>query len=263
MEPERPLAGRTIVVTRPAGQAGLLAERIRAAGGEPILFPVLEIVDVEDLRPFYALADRLDEFDLAVFVSPSAVTKALNLIRARRPLPPRLRYAAVGRGSVRALAQFGVGEVIAPRESFDSESLLAQPEMHAVAGQRIVIFRGEGGRDLLGDTLIRRGARLEYAECYRRGRPHADSAPLMNAWGGHGVDAIIVTSSEGVRNLYEMVGKLGQPRLRKTLVVLPHERIAQTARTLGMSNILLTGTGDDALVTALIDRFTVARARGT
>ena len=173
------LAGRRVVVTRPAGHAAHLAALIRAAGGEPVLFPVLEILDAEDLQPLLALVERLDTFDLALFVSANAVDKALALVLARRAWPAALRVATVGRGSARALERHGFAAVIAPSERFDSEALLDLPELKDVAGKRVVIFRGEGGRELLGDTLAARGATVEYAECYRRGRwvpPAAEQA---------------------------------------------------------------------------------------
>lgn len=253
-----PLAGRGIVITRPAHQAQALADLVRAAGGHPIVFPVLEILDAEDLRPLNALIDRLDEFDLAIFISPNAVKKALNLIGARRALPARLRIAAIGRGSVKALGQFGVTDVIAPVARFDSEALLDLPALADVAGKRVVIFRGEGGRELLGDTLVRRGARLEYAECYRRGKPNVDAAPLMKAWARSELHAIVVTSSEGLRNLFDVVGKLGQAWLRKTPLVVPHPRIAETARELGLANVVLTEAGDEGICAGLCRYFGAA-----
>ncbi|MBI2313616.1 MAG: uroporphyrinogen-III synthase [Betaproteobacteria bacterium] len=245
------LAGRTIVVTRPAHQATELADLIRAAGGNAIVFPVLEILDAEDLKPLMSVIDRLDDFDFAVFISPNAVNKAMNLIQARRRLPEKLRVAAIGKGSARALREFGISEVIAPGKRMDSEALLELPELEDVAGKRVVIFRGDGGRELLGDTLMARGATLEYAECYRRARPALDPAPLMRAWARNEIDAITVTSSEGLRNLYDMVGKLGQQWLKKTPLFVPHERIAETARDLGLACVVLTAPGDAGLVQGL------------
>lgn len=250
-ESHSPLAGRGIVVTRPAHQARGLADLIHAAGGHAIVFPVLEILDAEDLRPLNALIDRIDEFDLAIFISPNAVSKALNLIRARRALPAALRIAAIGRGSVNALGRFGVTDVIAPAARFDSEALLALPALAEVAGKRVVIFRGEGGRELLGDTLTERGARLEYAECYRRGKPNVDAAPLMKAWARGELHAIVITSSEGLRNLFDIVGKLGQAWLRRTPLIVPHPRIAETARELGLANVVLTEAGDEGICAGL------------
>jgi len=251
------LAGRGIVVTRPAAQARQLAGLILVAGGNPVLFPVLEILDASDLQPLHALIDRLDEFDMAIFISPSAVNKAMNLITARRSLPSRLRIAAIGRGSSRELKHFGVSEVIAPTRKFDSEALLELPELAAVADKRVVIFRGDGGRELLGDTLVARGAVLEYAECYRRGKPKTDAAPLLKAWARNELHAIVVTSSEGLRNLFDIVGKLGQAWLRKTPVFVTHAQIASTARELGLTVIVEAGPGDEELAAGLAQYFSV------
>ena len=145
----KPLTGIDILVTRPAHQAGALAEKIRAAGGEPVLFPVLEILDIADPRPLLELIGRLDEFDLAIFISPNAVNKAMSLIQANRAIPSGLKFAAVGQGTVAALQKFGVRSVIAPTKRFDSEALLEMAELKEVAGKRVVIFRGDGGRQLL------------------------------------------------------------------------------------------------------------------
>jgi uroporphyrinogen-III synthase len=250
-----PLAGRGIVVTRPAPQAGPLAEMIRAAGGHPILFPVLEILDTADIAPLIAAVNHLDRFDLAVFISPNAVLRAMNQIVARRPWPQGLRAAAIGKGSVKELKRFGIAAVIAPARAFDSEGLLALPELQQVAGWRVVIFRGDGGRELLGDTLAARGASVEYVECYRRARPRADAAPLLRAWARNEVDAVTVTSSEGLRNLFEMVGRLGQSWLKRTPLLAPHPRIAAAARELGCGNVMETAPGDEGLMRALSQLF--------
>ena len=245
-----PLSGKGIVVTRPAHQAAHLAELIRAAGGSPILFPVIEIAAVDDPQPLLALIDRLDEFDLAIFVSPNAVNMAMTLVKARRALPPHLGFAAIGRSSVRELGHFGLTGVIAPAR-FDSEALLELPAMQAVAGKRIVIFRGNGGRELLGDALAARGATIEYAECYRRGRPQAGAAPLLEARSRHELHAVTVTSSEGLHNLFELVGGPDRPWLRKTPLFVPHPRIEQAARELDFATVVLTAQGDEGLLQGL------------
>jgi uroporphyrinogen-III synthase len=253
-----PLAGRGIVITRPRAQAEALARMIEAEGGKPIVFPTLEIEDLADLRPFLGLIDRLDEFDLAIFISPNAVHKALNLIRARRgerPWPARLRVAAVGRGSRRELERAGFDAVIAPEAHADSEALLARPELADVQGLRVVIFRGEGGRELLGETLVARGARLEYAECYRRARPSADNASLLAAWARGEVHAVAVSSAEGLANFHEMLGKLGQQWLRGAPLFAPHARIAEEARRLGVREAIVAGPGDAELVQGLVAYF--------
>ena len=246
-----PLAGRCIVITRPVQQAQSLAGKIRDAGGDVIRFPVIEIVDAADLTGFYRVVDALDTFDWAIFVSPNAVDRALTLIAARRTLPSALRIAAIGDATARALARHGVSQVIAPPHGFDSEALLALPQWQAVRGARIAIFRGEGGRQLLGDTLAARGARVDYAECYRRRIPAADPAPLIAAWAHNALDAFVITSSEGLENLLGMIGAEGRARLVATPVFVPHPRIADNARRRGITLVVAAGSGDDAMVEAL------------
>ena len=249
------LAGRRVVVTRPAGQVAHIAALIRAAGGEPVLFPAVEILDVQDSQPLLALIERLDRFDLALFVSANAVDRALPMVRARRAWPAGLRVATVGRGSERALQRHGFAAVIAPRERFDSEALLDLPELKQVAGKRVVIFRGDGGRELLGDTLRARGATVEYAECYRRGRPKSDVAPLLALWERRELDAFTVTSSEGLANLVDLLGEAGGGWFRQTPLFAPHERIAAAARAAGVRTVVLTGPGDEGLVAGMSDFF--------
>ncbi|MEK7769002.1 MAG: uroporphyrinogen-III synthase [Pseudomonadota bacterium] len=251
----KPLTGITILVTRPAHQAGNLVAAIRAAGGNPVLFPVLEIRDEKDPRPLLDLIACLDEFDLAIFISPNAVNKAMNLILTKRALPPGLRIAVVGQGSARELKQFGVSEVIAPTTRFDSEALLDMAELQQIEGKRVVIFRGDGGRELLGETLVKRGATVRYAECYSRVRPDTDIAPLLQTWASNALHAIVVASSEGLRNLFDMVGDAGQSWLRKTPLFVSHERIAHIAKQLGCVDVILTAAGDEGLLRGLSDYF--------
>ncbi len=245
------LRGRRIVVTRPAGQNESLAALIRAEGGEPIVFPALEILEPADARPLAAAADRLDAFDLAVFVSPSAVHKAMPVIRARRAWPAGLKAATVGRGSEQALRRYGVTEVIVPADRFDSEALLERPELADVAGRRIVVFRGDGGRELLGDALRSRGATVDYVECYRRGRPNADVSLLARAWERGEVDAVTISSRAGLRNLFDLLGEGGRERLQRTALFAPHPRIADSARALGCRRVIETAPGDEGIAAAL------------
>ncbi len=257
-----PLSGKGIVITRPREQAQAFAAAVRDAGGNPLVFPTIEIEDLPDLRPVLALIDRLHEFDLAIFISPNAVRKAMNLVRARlgdAPWPARVRVAAVGRGSRRELERQGLREVIAPEAHADSEALLALPALADVACRRVVIFRGEGGREVLGDALLARGARLEYAECYRRAKPSADLGPLLAAWARGQVHAVTVTSSEGLANFYEMLGGLGRQWLRTTPVFVSHPRIADDARGRGLAEVIVAGPGEAELIERLVAYFREAK----
>lgn len=253
MTKQLPLRGMGIVVTRPAHQAQHLAQLIAAAGGEAILFPVLEILDVAGSHQLHALIARLDTFDVAIFISPNAVAKAMSLIRAQRELPAQLTIAAIGRGSKKELERCGVSQVIAPQRQFDSEGLLELPQFQDMRGKRVVVFRGEGGRETLGDTLIARGAQLEYAECYRRGKPEIDPVPLLRRWARGEVQAVTVTSSESLHNLIDLLGGPGQQWLKKTPLFAPHARIAAVARGLGLGQVIATEAGDDGLLMGLIE----------
>ena len=250
-----PLTGRHVVVTRPAGQAAHLATALTEQGAIAVFYPVLEIHDIEDVAPVLDVAIRLDSYDLAVFVSPNAIEKALALILPRRSWPAALRVAALGKSSERELARHGIHDVISPPLRFDSEALLDLPELTDVQGKHVIIFRGDGGRELLGDTLKVRGATVEYVTCYRRAQPQLDPAPLLKLWEEGQLDAVTVTSSEGLRNLFDMLGRLGQAWLKKTPAFVPHARIAEQAQALGLGKVIATDPGDDGLMAGLMQYF--------
>ena len=243
-----PLAGLNIVVTRPRDQAAQLAQRIAQAGGTAILFPLLEISPPADPQPLREIAARLHEFNLAIFISPNAVRYGMEAIRAADTLPAQLKIATVGQGSAKALRDFGVRKIIAPQDRFDSETLLELPELQNVQDWRVVIFRGDGGRELLGDTLKARGASVEYAECYRRAKPQQDVGALLAAH----PHAITVTSSEALGYLWNMLDEQGRTRLSSVPLFAPHARIAEAAQRLGWRNVVPTAGGDDGLLSGLV-----------
>lgn len=249
------LAGRTVLVTRPAGLGEHLADLLHARGGEVIQMPVIDIRPPEDPVQLDTLIAKLDDFDLALFISPTAVTMANRAVTARRPWPARLEFAAVGAGTARSLAALGFRNVIAPPGRGDSEALAALPEMSKVRGRRIVIFRGQGGREVLRQALRARGAVVEYCECYRRALPRIDAAPLVERWRRRGVDAVSLTSSEGLKNLDTMLDTHARPLLCRTPVFVPHPRIGEAARRYGIERVIVTGASDEALAEAIADFF--------
>jgi uroporphyrinogen-III synthase len=248
-----PLQGLGVLVTRPAHQAANLARLIEAAGGEAVLFPTLEIVEMADSAPLCGLIDQLEQFDLAVFVSPNAAEIGLKKIRARRVWPPALKVAAVGQGSARELRRLGVPEVLAPDEGNDSESLLALPQLREVRGWRVLIFRGAGGRETLADGLRQRGARVDYAECYRRQAPHCDIGPLLARWRKEEIGAVTVNSGDGLRHLVAMLGPQAETLLKGTPLFAAHPRIGALAQQLGWETVFSANSGDEGLVERLIE----------
>lgn len=245
------LEGRSILVTRPVGQAQGLADRIRAGGGEALLFPAIEIAPPADRGALDSLIDRLDRFQLAVFISPTAVGRGHAAVVERRKWPAALRIAAVGASTASALRTLGFTDVIVPAGRGDSEALAAMPELARIRGMSIVIFRGEGGREGLRSALEQRGASVEYAECYRRVRPATSAAALIVDWAAGRVHAVSITSTEGLENLAAMLGAEGLAHLRATPVFVPHPRVAEAARRLGIGKTVLVDQGDEALVNAL------------
>ena len=247
------LAGRTVLVTRPQQQAVALAQAIRAAGGTVFEFPALDIeaVPVEALSASLA---QLASADIAIFISPSAAQFGMAAIRAAGSLLPATGVFAVGPGTARALREQGVRQVITPPGQ-DSEALLALPQLQDVAGKRVVVVRGVGGRALLADTLRARGAEVRFMECYRRKCPQADATPLLARWQAGGIDAVTVTSAETLRNLAALLGEAGAPLLAATPLFAPHEKIAEAARRFGIAHVIATPAGDAGLVDGLINWF--------
>ena len=257
-----PLAGKRILVTRPRELADALAALIREVGGEPILFPAIEISDVADRTAFYGIADRLEGFDLAIFISPTAVHRALDLLRSHRKgraWPARLQVAAIGRGTARELERSGFAGVLAPPAEADSEALLALPGLTTLAGTQIVVFRGQGGRELLGDTLAARGARVEYAECYRRIRPAQEVSAPAPAWARRALDAVTVSSSEGLANLDALLRAWRRDWLRESPLFVPHSRIAAQAARLGARETVVAGPADREIALGLVAYFRDAK----
>jgi uroporphyrinogen III methyltransferase/synthase len=264
-------AAFTVVITRPAGQSSELIKELAAAGVASLDFPLIDIAPVTDDAPLRAALASLERYALVVFVSPNAVDHAF----ARRDgiWPHALPVGVVGPGSVQALARHGVAapahQVISPASanddestSFDSEGLYAAIETSlgatSLEGKRVLIVRGDGGREWLADRLREAGAEVEAVAAYRRivpepsiggwARVHALLAGAPHAW--------LLTSSEGVRNLHELAQEHLTAdeivQLKRAPLVTPHPRISKTARALGFDRITVSGAGDERIVRALL-----------
>ncbi len=245
---DTPLAGLNIVVTRPREQAAQLQQRIEQLGGNTVLFPLLDISPPADTQALRNLTARLPEFDLAIFISPNAVRYGMAEIAAAGGLPDGLRVATVGQGSAKALRSAGVQDVIAPQGRFDSEALLALPHLQDVRGWKIAIFRGDGGRELLGDTLKARGAEVEYVACYQRSKTPQHIGALLNCR----ADAITLSSSEALNHLWEMLDEVGRKQMADVALFVPHARIAAAALQQGWKKVMQTTSGDDGVVSGLV-----------
>lgn len=249
------LRGFMVVVTRPEHQAQALRAAIVAAGGKVILFPVLEITGPENPAHVHALLARIAEFNIAIFISPNAVEYGLCDIARVGGMPANLTLAAVGAGTGRALAAAGHPVQLVPANDFNSEALLALPAMQNVAGKKIIIFRGNGGREHLATTLRQRGARVEYAEVYRRTKPNVDPEPLIRAVTATPVSAVVTTSNEGLENFFEILGASHRQKFFDTKFLVASPRAAELARKLGVRQppVVVSPMSDEAILNALAE----------
>ncbi|WP_371440609.1 uroporphyrinogen-III synthase [Methylobacillus sp. MM3] len=249
--PDRALAGCGIAITRPIEQARTLSDLIIGNGGKPIPFPLLDIAPLDDYSAFDQVLAGLPESDWAIFISTNAVQQGMPRVTARYPtLPPKLRFAAIGPATAEELGRHGIDLVLVPSDRYDSESLLTLPEMHDMTHRRVIVFRGVGGRELLADTLRARGAEVVFAECYRRINPQRDTGELPQLWQNGQLHALVVTSSEALRNLLQLAGNA--PWLRGTLICVNHPRIGETARANGLRVAIADAPGDEAMLQCLI-----------
>lgn len=248
------LHGKRILVTRPAAQAGKLAQMIVAQGGIPVRFPLLEIGPADDPVPLQQVIARLEIYVIAVFISPNAVEFSVPLILSTRPWPATVQAAAIGHSTAEQLALCGIGRVIAPAERFDSEALLQMPQFQSdrVAGNKVLILRGNGGRDLLATTLLERGAEVHAVTCYHRSAP-SDAKQIVSLLRNRKIDALTISSSEGLRNLRALLDTDAFDLLRSLPVFVPHQRIAEVAGELGLQRVKLSRPADAGIVDSLCE----------
>lgn len=242
------LSGVTVLVTRPEHQAGPLAEKIRKAGGEAIVAPTLALAPLAVAAGSGVLSPAPD---VLVFISRNAVTYGWAAVGALVNGGER-HVAAVGLGTRAELHERGVGSVIAPTLEFSSEGLLALPEFarEKVKGRRIVIVRGQGGRETLKEALVKRGADVAYLEVYRRVVPDTD---LAAAVGSAVPDVAVVSSAEGLANLADMIDRQGLERLFDMVVVVPGSRVGAEVPGLGFTQdpVIADNPSDAGFLAAL------------
>lgn len=251
-----------IIVTRPQAQADDLMRRIGALNRTAIHFPLLEIHPLPDQTDLKKTLAQLERYALIAFVSPNAIDAAF----AVRPDWPRtIPLAVVGEGSRARLARYGITDdstqIFRPRAGarMDSQALLAELDLDTLRNKKVLIVRGESGRELLADRLRAAGVEVELIAAYRRVAPKSDATTLgelkqllccHNAW--------IVTSSEALRIWSDMVAQLEDAevvaKMQHKEILVPHARIAETAQQLGFRHIVVTRSGDDGLIAALQSR---------
>lgn len=245
------LKNKKILITRPEGLANSLINRINELGGVAQHYPVIRISDVEDSKSLTAIINDLSNFDLAIFISPSAVIKSLEKISS---LPSHLQLAVIGRSTQAMVNKYGLHAKIVP-EGFNTESLLLHPALQEnnIADKSIVIFRGIGGRDLLADSLQQRGAKVIYAETYQRS---INPLPSLSINELNNLDILTVTSNEGLQNFFDLADESIKESLLSLPLIVPGDRAYKLASLLGFNSIIQAdNASDDACLQALIQFF--------
>ncbi len=254
MNPVYDLEGVCLLVTRPRGRGEALCRAVQGRGGTVERLPLLEIQAVDPDASLASRVDAIEAFDIAIFVSVNAVEHGLDLMRARGvELRSDAVVAAVGRGSAAALASRGVGDVVFPSGRSNSEELLECEPLKQVAGRRVVIFRGQDGREAIADTLARRGAEVSYANVYRRVPATVDAPPVLSRWLAAVRPVLLLTSQAAARALLRQLSVPQRvPVLTAPLVVLS-ERLARNCRSCGWRGAvgIAASTDEEALLAAV------------
>lgn len=254
------LQGKTIAITRPAGQATKLNALLTAAGAKTLSYPLIAIAPLPDIEAVAQQFQSLDDTDWLVFISSNAVHHGMAAMQQVYPsaLPSHLKYAAIGPVTADTLTEYGVDQVLIPESRFDSEALLAMPPLQNMQGQKVMIVRGVGGRELLANALTARGASVTFAECYQRINPQADALALYDPETKQThCEAMVVTSSEAMRHLLDLTkinpsnAKQHWLKTIKLCVNLP--RVAEPANALGLRTFIAGKPGDEAMLNCLTE----------
>jgi uroporphyrinogen-III synthase len=255
-----PLAGASVVVTRPAGSGQTLKRRIRALGGTALSLPGIAVrADVDNAAAAKAALGAARTADMAIFVSPAAVRFAFAL-------RPGLRFArdtevcAIGAATAGALARHGIRNILWPREQHNSEGLLALPQLQKLRGLGIVLVDAAGGRELLAQTLRARRARVSHIHVYRRTPPRLTRPQLAALELASTPLLTLLTSADALENLRAVLPLHLFARLAAGELIVSSERLAAAARVSLFSRVHIASSAlpRDLLETA---RMVLARHR--
>ena len=216
----RPLAGRTIVVTRPAAQTDGLSAMLEGLGAGVIVQPAIEIGPPSDWRRVDLAIDGLRSYNWIVFSSANGVDAFLGRLHERgfdaRALGG-VRIAAIGPATAEALARHRLRTDLQPAE-YRAESLAAAL-LPAAAGDRVLLVRASRGREVLAETLAAGGANVSQVVAYESRDVTTPSAESAAALAAGRVDWITVTSSAIARAIVAMFGD--QLRRAKLAAISP------------------------------------------
>ncbi len=238
------LQGQVILNTRPLHQQAELTRILQRDGAQLLCFPVIDIEPVAIGPAQLQLAQSIADYDILLFVSRNAVEGAFRFIDSVC-LPSATCFGVIGSATRSVLAaalagsRFNLDDCLLAGEPYSSETLLQAPALQQVEGKRILILRGQQGRNLLGDELIGRGALVEYAEVYRRAIPAQGSDVFDRLVAPAFPTLIVLTSVEGMHNLMKLVSESTTQALFRVPWLLISERMRESALKLGHNATVL------------------------
>lgn len=244
----------SILVTRPSPAGEELVSRLRTLGQVAWSFPLIEFSPGRELSALADHMNTLQQGDLLFALSQHAVEFAqAQLQQQGLNWPTAPHYFAIGRTTALALHTVSGTDVRYPLDREISEVLLQLPELQNIAGKRALILRGNGGRELIGDTLTARGAEVTFCECYQRCAIHYDGAEEAMRWQSREVTMVVVTSGEMLQQLWSLIPQWYREHwLLHCRLLVVSERLAKLARELGWQDIKVADNADnDALLRAL------------
>ncbi len=249
------LNGMRVLVTRPAGQGEGLIEAIRRAGGDAVSLPLLKIEPVTEQHrqaEIRKLIQCLDDYQVLIFISTNAVRYGLDWIFQYWPnFLLGADVVAVGPTTAAALADLPC-EVHQSASGMSSEDILELSVLQEVQGKKIALFRGVGGRELLADTLRRRGARVDYIETYERLPVSGAGNQLAQLLQRERIDAMSVTSGQILDSLCQLVD-ISDTGFKLIPLLVPSERIRQQAQAAGFVRVVCSrGSTDSAILAGLV-----------
>ncbi|KAB0497729.1 uroporphyrinogen-III synthase [Pseudomonas vancouverensis] len=242
-----------LLLTRPADESAALGGLLAEQGIFSSSLPLLDIVPLAVGDTTHALIQSLDQFCAAIVVSKPAARIAVELLRRHWPQPPGIKWFTVGAATAQILADHGL-DVSFPPEGDDSEALLMLAQLREAIARpdpRVVILRGEGGRELLAERLRELGASVEYLQLYRRELPHYAPGALTQRIAAERLNGLVVSSGQGFAHLHQLAGD-AWPRLAQMPLFVPSPRVAELAQAAGAKTVVdCRGASAAALLTAL------------
>lgn len=229
----------SVLVTRPQAQAMPLTQLIEQAGGKSVVFPLIEIQPIPSSQ--WSSTDWR-EVDIMIFISRNAVQYFKQGYPSK--LQKRQMLVAVGQGTAEAMQEQGYSVDVYPADGGGTENLLKCLDLHNLAHKKVAIVRGQGGRELLAESLRANGAEVRYIEVYKRQMPHPSSSQLATA---RDVDIVVATSIQSVSHLIILFADGLEAFFAKPLVVVS-ERIRQYALRQGFQQVKVSAQASDMAI---------------